>query len=279
MRGRLRSSELAIRARVQPLQPCLLSEEIYPRRLSWQWRDPQERTSLLLVQQGRCIVEPQHAALQLLQAEGTNALALTQPAHDLTISHAPCRMVRLVLPVGSVLQGAGALSVDLALMVPMLQLLEQALQHPAQAHTRDELGSTLLAYLLDRLAAAGCGVQLPQLTVATDPLQQLEQWLALHLTEPLELADLAAAVNLSPRRLQELCRARHGCTPMDLLRQQRLALLAVQLRDPACAHVSLRGLMDALQLSDSAATRQAFVRHYGCTPAEYRRGAKAPAAV
>jgi AraC-like DNA-binding protein len=96
-----------------------------------------------------------------------------------------------------------------------------------------------------------------------------------HLAEPLDLADLAEAVNLSPRRLLEICRQRHCCTPMDLLRQQRLALLAQQLRDPQLAGRSLGGLLAGLQLSDSASTRQAFARLYGCSPADYRRGGRA----
>lgn len=283
MRGMLQGSDLAIRARVQPAQGFLLAEEIYPRRFSWQWADPAQRASLLLVQQGRCIVEAPGLALQMLQAGGTNALAITASAHDITITQAPCRLVRLVLPAGSLLQAPGSYAVDLALMVPMLQLLEQALHHPAGAHTRDELAGTLLAYLLDRLAAGGCVVQLPPATGAVasseDALEQLEQWLPQHLSEPLELADLAAAVNLSPRRLQELCRARHGCSPMDFLRRQRLALLANQLRDPNCAKRSLKGLLSALQLSDSASTRQAFARLFGCSLAEFRRGARTVAAV
>jgi len=54
-------------------------------------------------------------------------------------------------------------------------------------------------------------------------------------------------------------------------RQQWLALLAKQSHDPARAGTSLA----ALQLSDSASTGQAFARRYGCTPAAYRRGARA----
>ena len=61
---------------------------------------------------------------------------------------------------------------------------------------------------------------------------------------------------------------------MDLLRQQRLAQLAAQLRDPVHAQRSLRSLLDGLHLSDSAATRQTFARQYGCIPAAYRRGAR-----
>ncbi len=281
VRGGLQGKELAIRARVQSVGACLLAEEIYGRRLSWRWHDPIGRPSVVLVQQGHAIAEtgqPQPHLL-LLQAGARNAAVLAAAAHDMTITQAPCRLVRLVLPIGSQLQGGTqALPVDLALLLPMLQLLEQALQHPAQAHTRQELGATLLAYLLDRLAAAGCDIALPAERTAADPgdaLQQLERWLPMHLAEPLELADLAAVVNLSPRRLQELCRARHGCSPMDLLRQQRLARLAAQLRDPGCTQRSLRGLMAELQLSDSASTRQAFERAYGCSPAAFRRGAMA----
>ena len=100
-----------------------------------------------------------------------------------------------------------------------------------------------------------------------------------HLAEPLDLADLAEVVNLSLRRLQEICRQRRGCSPMDLLRQQRLALLAQQLRDPQLSGRSLGGLLAGLQLSDSASTRQAFARQYGCSPADYRRGGRAGAPV
>ena len=285
VRGGLRGKELAIRARVQMLQGCLLAEEIYPRRLSWHWHDFTGRPSLVLVQQGHAIAEvgepkPQ---LLLLQAGGLNGAVLESAAHDVTITQAPCRLVRLVLPRGSRLPGGNqALPVDLALLLPMLRLLEQALLHPAEDHTRQELGTTLLTYVFDRLAAAGCVIELSSGRLAGDSgdaLQQLDQWLPAHLAEPLELSDLAAAVNLSPRRLQELCRASRGCSPMDLLRQQRLALLAQQLRDPQLAGRSLGGLLAGLQLSDSASTRQAFARQYGCSPADYRRGGRAGAPV
>jgi AraC-like DNA-binding protein len=276
VRGGLRGPQLAIRARVQPLGACLLAEEIYGRRLSWHWHDPSGRPSVVLLQQGHAIAElgTRQPQLLLLQASARNGAVLAAAAHDMTITQAPCRLVRLVLPVGSQLQGTGALSVDLTLLLPMLRLLEQSLQHPAEAHTRQELGATLLAYVFDRLAAAGCVIELPPAASAGDSgdvLEQLEQWLIAHLLESLELADLAAAVNLSPRRLQELCRSKRGCTPMDLLRQHRLALLAQQLQDPQLARRSLRGLLDNLHLSDSAATRQAFVRLYGLPPVQYRQ--------
>ena len=262
----------------------LMAEELYPRRLSLQWREPAPRPALLFVQHGRCIVEAGGALLHL-QNDAHNVGLWHEGVHGFTVTQAPCRLVRLLLPQGTrVLGSAGALitetrsfSVDLGLLLPMERLLEQALCHPAAAHTRDELAHTLLAYLLDRLAVAGCRVELPKAAGASDdPLAQLERWVGSHLADPLQLGDLAAAVNLSPRRLQQLCRERHGCSPMDWLRQQRIERLQQQLRDPQHASKSLASLMGALHLSDSAATRSSFARRFGCTPAAYRRSVKTP---
>lgn len=281
LRGGQDLAQIGCAARVQPLGLLRMAEELYHQRLSLRWRQAQAGPVLLLLQHGRCIVESSGALLHL-QAGEHNVCVITGAVHDFTVTQAPCRLVRLQLPKGTQLLGSGGAvisqprswAVDLGLLLPMGRLLEQAQRHAAEAHTRSELADTLLAYLWDRLAAAGCVVQLPPAQAeqaGADPVAQLERWLPGHLGDPLDLADLAAAVNLSPRRLQELCRQRHGCSPMDLLRQQRLTVLAQQLHDPARAGRSLAALMAALQLSDSASTRQAFERAYGCTPAAYRR--------
>jgi len=275
---------------MQPLANLRMAEEVYSQRLSLRWCDRATSPTLLVLLQGRCIVESCGVLLSL-QACERNVAALVASSHDFTITQVPCRLVRLLLPPGTVLQrGVGspigqaqAWRVDLGLLLPLLRLLEQSLQRDAPAHTRLELVDTLLAYIWDRLAAAGCTVRRPSAQAdqaGADPMAQLGRWLPGHLGQPLDLADLAAAVNLSPRRLQELCRQRHGCSPMELLRQQRLVLLAQQLRDPARAGTSLAALLAALQLSDSASTRQAFARAYGCSPSAYRRGTagSAPAA-
>lgn len=74
-----------LKARVQPLQGCLMAEELYPARLSVGWRDPCGLASLLLMQHGRCIPEtlavPEDGAQAplLLQADGRNG-ALLAPA-------------------------------------------------------------------------------------------------------------------------------------------------------------------------------------------------------
>lgn len=282
LRGGRDLAAIAIGARVQPLGPLLMAEELYPQRLSLRWREPSPRPVLLLLDHGRCIVEASGALLHL-QNGAHNVCLWHESVHEFTVTQAPCRLVRLPLPQGTRLLGASGApitearswAVDLGLLLPMQRLLEQALHHPAAAHTRNELAHTLLAYLIDRLAVAGCRVELPEPAApCDDPLAQLESWVRIHLADPLELADLAMAVNLSPRRLQQLCRERHGCTPMEWLRAQRVEQLQLQLIDPHNAGKSLAALMAALQLSDSAATRSSFARRYGQTPAAYRRAFK-----
>lgn len=282
LRGDQDLAQIGCSGRVQPLGLLRMGEELYDQRLSLRLRQVQAGPMLLLLQHGRCIIESGGVLLHLLAAEH-NACLITGTVHDFTVTQAPCRLVRLQLPQGTQVLGSGGAvishprswPVDLGLLLPMGRLLEQAQRHPAEAHTRSELADTLLAYLWDRLAAAGCRVELPAAVPASaDALSQLDTWLVAHLGDPLELADLAAAVNLSPRRLQQLCRDRHGCSPMEWLRRQRVERLQHQLRDPQHAGKSLAALMAGLQLSDSAATRNTFVRRFGCTPAAYRRGAR-----
>lgn len=271
---------------MQLLQGWLMAEEVYPSRISVGWRDPGQRASLLLVQHGRCIAETLPApgagaqAPLLLRADGRNGALLAPAAgHRLTVSQAPCRLLRLVLPQGSQHPAGSSWSVELGLLLPMLRLLEQALRHPGGVERRGELGTTLLGYLLHQLAQAGCAVTLAD--AGRDPtagghshaalLPRLESWLAEHLEQPLQLADLAAAMALSPRRLQELCRLQAGCTPMEVLRRLRLEALAARLRDPRHQSTTLASLMARLQLPNSAATRHTFARLFDVAPAHYHR--------
>ncbi len=268
-----------LKARVQPLQGCQLAEELYPSRLTYGWRQPDPQVSLLLVQHGRCIAEGGGAPL-LLRADGRNVgLLAAAAAHRLTVSQAPCRLVRIVLPRGSSHPGPGAWTVDLALMLPMLRLFEQALRHPGGEERRGELGGTLLGYLWHQLAASGCGISLggssgdsvADSTTGAELLPRLERWLEERLEQPLQLVDLARAVALSPRRLQELCREQAGCTPMELLRRMRIDVLAQRLRQPELNHQSISALMRQSGLADSFATDRDFRRRFDCSIADYRR--------
>jgi len=187
-------------------------------------------------------------------------------------------LLRIVLPVSSSLPPTGRWNVDLALLLPMLRLLEQSLHHPGGQERRAELGATLFAYLMHVLEAAGCVITLSSSSSfisgpsddEEDLITRLTHWLNPRLSEPLSLALLSQAVSVSPRRLQEIFRIEMKCTPMEYLRYLRLDALSRYLRDPAHSHGSVRTLMRMSGLRDSLATRRDFLKRFGCYPSDYR---------
>ena len=271
-------------ARLQELKVWRMAEEFYPQRASFRYQLPSPELSVLVVQRGRCILElPGQPGMSLhLQADQRNAVVLTASWHDFTITQAPFRVVRFLLPAGSTAHRANGapikialgMRVELDLLLPMQRLLEQAWKPGSPIATREELGQTLLDYLLHQLAEKGCVVQPPSEDSSVDlPLRQLRAWLSTRLEQPLQLGDLAIASSLSARRLQELCRQQMGCTPMEWLRSLRLEAFAEALRDPAQRHRSIAALHQQWQLPESLATRRAFAHRFGCSPSDYRQGA------
>ncbi len=260
----------------------LMSEELYRQRLSLRCTDPANHITLLFLLQGRISVETSHGPTELrhLQAKLGNVVAFYGRFQDFTVTHFPARLVRVLLPIGAKLDGSSLdlsaapmhCSADLSLLPTMLLLLEQSVARPTSDQIRADLLNTLFAYLWDRLSVAGCIVNLPpeQPIPLTDPLARLEVWLAAHLGESLVLADLASAVSLSPRRLQELHRGHYGFSPMDHLRRLRLAALAGRLGDPQYDHLTISALMKSLHLSDNHVTRTSFLRLYGLSPSDFR---------
>ena len=262
-----------------------MSEEVHPARVTYSWADPQLRPFLLIVQHGRCIAEstspssPARDPLLLLSHASANVCAL-EPAESfrLTVSHAPCRLLRLVLPVASSLTQTGRWNVDLALLLPMLRLFEQSLHHPGGQARRGELGSTLFAYLRHSLSDAGCNFEpaisldrsASSASIEDDLLSRLTLWLRDKLSDSLRLEQLAEAVSISPRRLQEICRQERGCTPMELLRSLRLECFANYLLDPSRKDESIGFLTRLSGLPESSATRRDFFRRFGQYPHEYR---------
>lgn len=280
LRGSLAASEQELLARAQQIDGCTVSEECFPTRLSFRYRTA--NPSLLVVQRGRCILEMPSLSSPAcyLKVQGHNAALLPAGVHDITFTQAPLRLVRFLLPPGSVfdlgsgaaLNHGGSISVDLSLLMPLQRLLEQSLRHGAPVSTRLELGQTLLDYVRHQFESAGCSISLPSPSpIPTDPLQALEHWLQTRLDQPLQLSDLARAAALSPRRLQEICRERLDCSPMDWLRSLRLESFAAALVDPARLDQSVGVLLRHFQLPASVATRRAFTKRFGCSPSDYRR--------
>ncbi len=284
LRGGGSADRFEILARIQGLRSWRMAEELYPQRASFRYGLPSPELSVLVVQRGHCILElPGQSGISLhLQAEQSNVAVLAAPWHDITITQASFRVVRLLAPFGSVAQLADGhsfhtalrLRVELGLLTPMLRLLEQSWRPGSPAATREELGQTLLDYVLHQLSEAHCAIHVPSPSLSDDdPLSQLQLWLLTRLDQSLHLADLASASALSARRLQELCREQKGCTPMEWLRSLRLEAFAEALRDPAQSHRSIAALHQQWQLPESLATRRAFSHRFGCSASDYRQGA------
>lgn len=130
-------------------------------------------------------------------------------------------------------------------------LLEQAA--PAGVHplaARDIEHSLLTAILLGLPHTAT-----PELAVMDEPgrpvpasAARIREWLEAHRDEPVGVADLAVAMELSVRRVQDICRRHWNQTPMQLLRGIRLD------------HVRDQLLAGSLTTSPRAAAAAGFVR-------------------
>ena len=272
-----RSQELL--ARVQEALGWTLSEECFPKRLSYRYRAP--RASLVLLQRGRCIIEfpGKSASVWHLKAAGENVAVMNAGIHDITVTQAPFSVVRIVLPLGGEfgMKSVGCLrtpfcfKADLSLLLPMQRILEQALQPGTPASTRNQLGHALVDYVCYQVELSGCEIHWSSSAEKPhDPLLHLESWLRDRLEQPLHLNDLAQASALSARRLQELCKERLQCTPMDWLRSMRLDALSQALRDSAQDRRSIADLLKQYNLPESVATRRAFSERFGSYPSDYR---------
>ena len=282
LRGSTPGDRIPLRARLQSVGSLFVSEEVFLKRFSLRCTDPQDHITLLFLLQGALTIETNRELPVIRHSlpHSGNVTVFFAQNHDFTVTHVPCRLLRVQLPLGSRLDGIpddfqhGPVhwTADLSLLSTMLLLLEQSVGRGTSDQIRTELATTLFDYLWDRLSVLGVNVSLPaQRSVRhDDPLHRLDIWLGQHLNEPLNLSALASSVNLSPRRLQELCRHHYGVSPMQRLRTLRLAALAAQLVDPEFDHLSIAALLKSLQLSDNHLMRLSFKRLYGSTPSELR---------
>ena len=259
----------ALRLRQLESEGLLVSEELYLRRQFFAARFCQPSAWMLVALKGRVVLELHGRQSQLvLQASGPNVCLTHALDQELLVLEAPLHLVRLRLPSGMGWQPTDFCGhVYLSLLLPTLHLLFQAQQDSAPEPTLQRLTQALQGYCTSQLK--GCGVELVAVTV--DPLSNLLVWIKDHLHQPLALADLAVAVGLSGRRLQELSQERYGISPMELVRQQRLEAFHAELLDPSQAHLAVAALLRRFHLPNSAATRHGFEARYGQSPASLRK--------
>ncbi len=259
----------ALRSSQLESEGLLVSEEHYLRRQFFAARFCHPSAWMVVALKGRVLLEHHGRRSQLvLQAPGPNVCLTHALDQELLVLEAPLHLVRLRLPSGTAWQPEDFCGqVELALLLPTLQLLFQARQDSAPGPTLQRLTQALQSYCISRLE--GCGVHL--VAVPVDPLSSLLVWIKDHLHQRLALADLATAVGLSARRLQELSQERLGISPMELLRQQRLEAFHAELLDPTQAHLAVAALLRRFHLPNSAATRHGFEARYGQSPAFLRK--------
>lgn len=97
-----------------------------------------------------------------------------------------------------------------------------------------------------------------------------EKWREEH-----RIADLAAAVNLTPSRLQHLFKASMKTSIREVLRRRRLEEAA---RLIAATHERISEICYYVGYRDPANFDHAFRREFGMSPREYRRSASPDAA-
>jgi len=87
------------------------------------------------------------------------------------------------------------------------------------------------------------------------------------LQEPINLADLAAAINLSTSRFRHLFRAETGKSPARYLRDLRMERASVLL---ARTFLSVKEVMAAVGCKDPSHFARDFRKYFGKTPREWR---------
>ncbi len=88
-----------------------------------------------------------------------------------------------------------------------------------------------------------------------------------HLSCPLSVVEIAAAVGSSPRQLERVFKQAAGVSPQEAYRQLRLKHARWLLRSPA----SLASIAAATGFADSGHFSKAFKTHYGVTPSQERQ--------
>ena len=81
-------------------------------------------------------------------------------------------------------------------------------------------------------------------------------------------ADMAGLINVSEEHLRRLCQERLGCAPMEYVSQLRMRKAAVLLRT---SDQKIDTIAEQVAYADRFGFSAAFRRHFGSSPAQYRR--------
>jgi len=141
---------------------------------------------------------------------------------------------------------------------------------PETADRMSSIGSDLLvAAIAERLAQ-----EVPKPMYGTVLLQRAKTYVENNLGDPsLDPVQLAAAVGISVRRLQQLFKEK-GLHISDWIWRRRLEVSALRLADPGFAHMQLGALAYGCGFGSQSHFSRRFKAHFGMTPGEYRHAAR-----
>ena len=126
----------------------------------------------------------------------------------------------------------------------------------------------IVASIAERMAQ-----EVPRSIHGSVVVQRAKAYVEAHLgDQTLDPPQLAAAVGVSLRRLQELFHER-GRHISDYIWERRLAVAAERLADPACAHLSIGMLAYGCGFASQAHFARRFKDRYGLSPRDYRHRA------
>ncbi|MCJ2141501.1 helix-turn-helix domain-containing protein [Methylobacterium sp. E-066] len=126
----------------------------------------------------------------------------------------------------------------------------------------------IVASIAERLAK-----EVPRPLHGTVVVQRAKAFVKANFGDPtLDPPQLAAAVGVSLRRLQELFQER-GQHISDWIWQRRLEVAAKRLADPGCAHLPIGPLAYGCGFASKAHFSRRFKEHHGMAPREYRHAA------
>lgn len=101
-----------------------------------------------------------------------------------------------------------------------------------------------------------------------EAVQRMQDYIEVHLSESITLADLSKASLFSPWYSYRLFLQWTNITPADYIRRLRLSKSAIKLRDESCKIIDV-----ALELGFGSVDgyQRAFFREFGCNPKEYAK--------
>ena len=215
------------------------------------------------VQRAGDIVVMDHRPAEVTTGAGSQSVFLELPRERLESMLGPTRLYT-ALSMGADLASTSLASTFFRELISVRHLLD-----PDGAERMATIGVDLIvACIAERMAK-----EVPQPLHGTVVVQRAKAYVEANLgDQTLDPPQLAAAVGVSLRRLQELFHER-GQHISDWIWHRRLEAAAKRLADPSCAHMQIGAVAYGCGFASQAHFSRRFRERHGLPPREYRMAA------